>query len=130
MIALGIAQEREGEEDRRDAGRVVKTAEMAALGMLAAGVADELRGPLGALAMLLETQQRVVVELGRRHAATAEAAELRQLTEEAIAAVRARAGITGRLLSAVHEATPERLDVGSWCAASWSASAATSRRAR
>ena len=76
-------------------------------------MADELRGPLGALAMLLESQQRVVVDLGHRQAAAAEAAELEELTDEAIAAVARARGITGRLLSAVHEATPERLEVGS-----------------
>lgn len=124
LLALGMLGAA-STEDRRDAGRVVKTAEMAALGMLAAGVADELRGPLGALAMLLESQQRVVVDLGRRGEAPAEAAELTELTDEAIAAVARARGITSRLLSAVHGPPRSGSRSAPWCVASSSAWAAT-----
>jgi signal transduction histidine kinase/DNA-binding NarL/FixJ family response regulator len=112
VIALALAGAAT-DEDRRDPGRVVKTAQMAALGLLAAGVADELRGPLGALAISIKTQERVVAQLrSRAVAGDREVSELDELTQEARAAIHRAREITARLLSAVQESTPERIDLG------------------
>jgi len=113
VVALALGNERQADSERRDGGRRVQTAQMAALGMLATGVADELRGPLGALALQLKEQERIVAEL-RAHGAgvVREAEQLAELTAEASQAVRRSREITARLLAAVQGGDPESVELG------------------
>jgi signal transduction histidine kinase/DNA-binding NarL/FixJ family response regulator len=104
---LALALPREAEAEARDRASELHTAQMAALGMLAAGLADELSAPLDALALLLEEERSLVAAVLR---GTAEA-ELMDLVHEAATNVERARSTTARLLSAVRAAEPESIDL-------------------
>lgn len=113
VLALALSQP-EGEDDGRQiAADKIRTAQMAALGVLAAGVADELRGPLGALAVVLREQERLALDIDASSPDLAgEARQLGDLTAEARAALGRAREITDRLIAAVREPKREPVDLG------------------
>jgi nitrogen-specific signal transduction histidine kinase/CheY-like chemotaxis protein len=95
----------------RETHRLLRDAQITALGILAASVVEDLRAPLAAIAIGLKEQDRLVAELKAAEAARVEVAQLAELTAEAHAAVRRARDVTARLVAAVEQTPWVPIDV-------------------
>ena len=119
MVALAVDRDRRIEEERAHRAEVDESHRIASIGLLTASVAHELRGPVGALALQMQEQKRLLGELemlsgGSEPAIGAVLSDLSELRDDVNVAVRrVRDTITQLTTLGKRESDHEELDVGS-----------------
>lgn len=112
--ALELALARQLETERRVEERMLeaRTAQLATIGLLVSTIGAELSAPLGRIELQLEDQQALLDELRATFGATTpELVELRELTRDVAASLRAMAETTERLASLSEESRLEAVDL-------------------
>jgi signal transduction histidine kinase/CheY-like chemotaxis protein len=115
-LALAIHRDRGAESERIRAEELEEANRMASLGLLTASVAHELRGPVGALVLQLEEQQRLLEDAGadaaRQSGDSSLVSELSELTADigtALGRIRGTIDQLSRLSR--RDSAPEQLDL-------------------
>jgi len=115
MVALAAERDRRVEREIGYRAELVEAGHMAALGLLTATVAHELRGPVGALTMQLSEQEHIIGHL-REGASEWSQPMLGELTE-LLTEMRAASGQMGTIISQLsalsrREVAPDKLELG------------------
>ncbi len=117
VLALALDRDRRIEEDAAQRAEIEAAGHQASVGLLTASVAHELRGPVGALVLQLEEQERMLHQLELLGGPSDTAlggtvAELSELTRDIEAAVSRLRTTTEQLGEANrHDSSPENLDL-------------------
>jgi signal transduction histidine kinase len=110
LLALALAREDHAERDG-DGLEQTMTVQLATVGLLAAGVAEDLDGPLETMRLQLEFQESLVRSLRERVSEQMhELTELNDITLEILAGVRRIGDIAGRLKMSSADAEEVTLD--------------------
>jgi signal transduction histidine kinase/CheY-like chemotaxis protein len=110
IVALSLDRPAPPSDEARGA-ELVKTEQMAMLGLLVAHVADDLRGPLDVLALQLDEVERLVAQLRSFDGRASEVDSLEDLSVEMRDSVRRLTETASRMLGAVRSSKLERIDL-------------------
>lgn len=109
---VGLWMSHDAEATLQDRGVDIKTAQMAAIGLVATAFANDLRGPLMALRLQIKEQERLLASLCDGDDERAgELAPLVEIANEASLTIDRARDITARLLAMVRDTPPEQVDL-------------------
>jgi signal transduction histidine kinase/ActR/RegA family two-component response regulator len=113
MVALAAERDRRAEREHGYRAELIEAGHMAALGLLTATVAHELRGPVGALAVQLAEQQQMVDQLREAGPETSPLfSEMTELLLDMKAASAQMSTLIAQLSSlSRRETTPDKLEL-------------------